>query len=213
MLWHLTLTLALRAIGVRHMQLLNSRGLQLQLGYVGVDDHEVLLVEQDFGMANAVDRPRPLRRPSMARGFGSRPAVTRRPPSPRRRGDGGFCPCWIARPCNAPELSVARSLTIQVIPYRCAPLFSVHGTPPEPPGITTDGVGNGVLRLNTRVAPRKGQHSLRGCSGRLECFLVGGACHAPLLVSQACAAPRRLAVFGGIGGRSTVMPPLMPQFA
>jgi len=37
-------------------------------------------------------------------------------------------------------------------------------------------------------AVRRLRLSLRGCSSRLECFLVSGACHAPFLVSQTCAA-------------------------
>jgi len=44
MLGHLTLALALRAVGV--VFLFNSRGLQLQLGHVFMDHDEFLLAEQ-----------------------------------------------------------------------------------------------------------------------------------------------------------------------
>jgi len=46
MLRHLTLALAFRAFGVGWVQFLGSRGLQLQLEYVGMNNHELLLVEQ-----------------------------------------------------------------------------------------------------------------------------------------------------------------------
>jgi hypothetical protein len=47
MLWDPAFPLALRTVGVGWVQFLGSRGLQLKLGYVGVDHHELLLVEQD----------------------------------------------------------------------------------------------------------------------------------------------------------------------
>ena len=46
MLRHLTLALAFRTVGVGWVQFLSSGGLQLQLGYVGVDHNKLLLVEQ-----------------------------------------------------------------------------------------------------------------------------------------------------------------------
>jgi hypothetical protein len=47
MLRHLALAIALRAIGVRWGQRVDRGVLQLPLGHVGVDHHELLLVEQD----------------------------------------------------------------------------------------------------------------------------------------------------------------------
>ena len=63
MLRHLSLAIALRAVGVRRVQLLGSRGLQLQLGYVSVDHHELLLVEQ-YAVGQTQPRSRLLARPS-----------------------------------------------------------------------------------------------------------------------------------------------------
>jgi hypothetical protein len=46
MLWHLAFPLVLRTVGVGWEQFLGSRGLQSKLACVGVDHHELLLVEQ-----------------------------------------------------------------------------------------------------------------------------------------------------------------------
>jgi len=46
MLWDLALPLALRTLAIGWMQFLGSRGFELQLGYVGVNNHDFLLVEQ-----------------------------------------------------------------------------------------------------------------------------------------------------------------------
>ena len=46
MLRHLAFPLALRTLAVGWVQFLGSRGFELQLGYVGVNNHDFLLVEQ-----------------------------------------------------------------------------------------------------------------------------------------------------------------------
>jgi hypothetical protein len=43
---HVTRAFARGAFGIRRMQCVNAGGLQLQLRHVGVDHHELLLVEQ-----------------------------------------------------------------------------------------------------------------------------------------------------------------------
>ena len=47
MLWDLALAIALRAIVVCRMEREDRGVLQLQFGHVGVDHHELLLVEKD----------------------------------------------------------------------------------------------------------------------------------------------------------------------
>jgi len=57
MLWHLTLTITLRTVGVRWVQRVYlANGFQLELGHVAVDHHELLLVEQNaVGETQLVD--------------------------------------------------------------------------------------------------------------------------------------------------------------
>jgi hypothetical protein len=54
-MWHLTLTIALRAVGVRWMRRVDRGVLQLKLGHVGMDHDEFLFVEQ-----YAVRQPQPV---------------------------------------------------------------------------------------------------------------------------------------------------------
>jgi len=68
MLWHLTLTITLRTVGVRWVQRVDlGDGFQLELGHVGVDHHELLLVEKD---AVGQTQPRPQARQSKDRDCG-----------------------------------------------------------------------------------------------------------------------------------------------
>ena len=97
--------------------------------------------------------------------------------------------CWITKPYNAPELSVARSSPIQVVPQLCAPFFSVLGTPPEPLGMVAGRVGHSIDGLGARLIPGKWQHRLDSSDGRLVRFLVAGTELAPFTIGQACAAP------------------------
>src|SRR5262245_39858543 len=102
MLWHLAL--ALRTVGV--LQLLNSRGLQLQLGHVGVDHHELLLVEKVCGREDAAGRRRPPARQSTAQGCAPRPVEIRKPRILRRKERAGAYPCGISKSCYAHGLQL-----------------------------------------------------------------------------------------------------------
>jgi len=121
MLRHLTFAFAGWALRVRRMQRVNGCGFQLQLRHVCVDHDEFLLFEQDaVGQAQPVTLAPPDRR-SMGPDFGLRQVTSRRPPTPRHKGGAGVYPCGIAGPCNAPELSVART----------SPLLRNHWHPVE----------------------------------------------------------------------------------
>jgi len=64
---------------------------------------------------------------------------------------------------------------VQVVPYLCAPLFSVLGTPPEPLGMVAAGVGHSIHGLGARLVSSQGQYRLDSRYGRLVGLLVAGA--------------------------------------